>query len=471
MSELQKLRIDRNKKASPRRGVPGGLGLWLVLILVLGGGYVFWPRIQSFVDQMRLPHVRTARAERPHPASAGAVQGKSANGYIVASRRAALSADTPGRIVELNVIEGSVVKKGDVVARLYSKEYEAAKTRAEAEILVALASSERAKADLEASKLDRIRIEKNEEAARADVSEAEAAQAHASAELDRVTGLARQGISTKQELDLRKKERDETAARLRSFTARLLAATSSVATAEQQVFVAAAELQVANARVESARAQRDQASATLEKTEVRAPFDGIVVLKNAEVGEVVSPNSQGGSTARGSVCTMVDFASLEVQADVPETSLSAVADGGPARIFLDAFPDRPYAGAVSRIWPTANRQKATVEVRIRFDKPDKYLRPEMGVRVVFLEKKASSETTPTPDHQDILVPAEAVVRINGEDGVFVIERDRVSFRAAKFGEQRGGRVPVETGLAEGEAVVVAPPAYLQNNDRVRVQED
>src|SRR5690606_1372654 len=123
---------------------------------------------------------------------------------------------------------------------------------------------------------------------------------------------------------------------------------------------------VARAQVDVAKAIEEHAAATLDKTFVRAPFDGIVVLKDAEVGEVVSPNSQGGSNARGSVCTMVDFDSLEVQADVPETSLASVRIGAPVAIYLDAFPGRTYPGKVSRIWPTADRQKASIQVRIVF---------------------------------------------------------------------------------------------------------
>src|SRR6185436_18598851 len=119
----------------------------------------------------------------------------------------------------------------------------------------------------------------------------------------------------------------------------------------------------------------------LDKTDVRAPFDGIVVLKDAEVGEVVSPNVQGGSNARGAVCTMVDFDSLEVQANVPESALSSVLLQAPADVYLDAFPDDRYEGVVDRIWPTADRQKATVEVRVRLVKKDDRLRPEMGVRI------------------------------------------------------------------------------------------
>ncbi len=119
----------------------------------------------------------------------------------------------------------------------------------------------------------------------------------------------------------------------------------------------------------AAAAARDLAQATLDKTDVRAPFDGIVVLKDAEVGEVVSPNVQGGGNARGAVCTMVDFDSLEVQANVPETTLGRRCVGAPADVFLDAYPDQRLRRHVDRIWPTADRQKATVEVRVQLDEP------------------------------------------------------------------------------------------------------
>src|SRR5262249_57017755 len=186
----------------------------------------------------------------------------------------------------------------------------------------------------------------------------------------------------------------------------------------------------AAARLEGTKAARDQAQATLDKTEVRAPFDGIVVLKDAEVGEVVSPNVQGGSNARGSVVTMVDFASLEVQAEVPETNLPAVVVGRSARIYLDAFPDKLYRGRVDRIWPTANRTKATVEVRVAFLDRDDKLRPEMGVRVVFEEEgaKMPESSAPADARPVMLVPLDAVVKVGGERGVFVLERDRVRFQ-------------------------------------------
>ena len=217
-------------------------------------------------------------------------------------------------------------------------------------------------------------------------------------------------------------------------------------------------------------ALRDQAAATLDKTIVRAPFDGVVVLKDAEVGEVVSPNSQGAQS-RGSVATMVDFQSLEVQVELPETSLSAVTVGAPASIFLDAWPGEAYPGRVLRIWPTANRQKASIEVRVGFDAIDERLRPEMGARVVFTREGASDAEAAGPPSGSLLVPTSALVRSDGARGAFVLERQSVRFRALTLGEERGGKVLVEAGLEDGELIVLAPPPSLTDGERVFVDED
>jgi HlyD family secretion protein len=200
---------------------------------------------------------------------------------------------------------------------------------------------------------------------------------------------------------------------------------------------------------------------------VRAPFDGIVVLKDAEVGEVVSPNVQGGSNARGAVCTMVDFDSLEVQANVPETTLAAVRLGAPADVFLDAFPDDRLAGVVDRIWPTADRQKATVEVRIRLAQRDERLRPEMGVRIVFRSEAAAAATS-APDRRAIMVPESALVTIDGRLGAFVVERDVARFVVVTAGERKAGKVAVDAGLTAGQRIVLEPPTTLQDGARVRI---
>lgn len=477
--DLQPLRIDRSS-AGPRRPAGRGAPRWALLaglVAVVGVGlWLLRAPLAAGLDRLQSVQVRVARAERLGPAAAGAVRGMAANGYIVAARRAALSADTPGRIVELNVTEGSVVKEGDVVARLFADEYAAALRRSEADLLAAQAARVRAAAAVESAKAEVARLESARAAATAQVGADAAELALARQSFERQRVLAAQGITTPQALDEAQAALERGQARLRASQAQEHAAAAAITEGRSRVGVAEADLEVACAQTAVAGAARDLAAATLAKTEVRAPFDGVVVLKDAEVGEVVSPNVQGGTSARGSVATMVDFASLEVQCDVPESSLGGVVVGAPARVFLDAYPGQGYEARVDRVWPTANRQKATVEVRVKLLAPDLRLRPEMGVRVVFLadpaEASAPAEASP-PAAGVVLVPEGALAERGGRTGVFVVDRGQVTFRevAADGGPPpQPGRVAISAGLAGGERVVVDPPASLGGGDRVRVVE-
>lgn len=466
--DLQTLKIERDGKppAARRRGNP-----WLLRGVVIGvfaaAAWLFWPAVSGFVDRLRLPEVRSYVVAEAAAAAAAAVRGTAANGYVVAARRAALSSDVPGRIVELSVREGSVVKKGDIVARLYADEYRASLLRAEADLLAANAGVQRSQAASEASRAELAQSEAATVTAKAQRDEAVALRVWAEGELRRVEDMQRSGIGSDRDVLRAKTDLDAAAARVASQEAGVAASESATATARERLLVAAADLDVSKAQAEVAKASRDLARATLDKTDVRAPFDGIVVLKDAEVGEVVSPNVQGGSTARGAVCTMVDFDSLEVQANVPETTLPSVQLGAPADVFLDAFPDDRYEGVVDRIWPTADRQKATVEVRVRLVQRDDRLRPEMGVRVVF-RSSGETATAAGPAKRNIVVPEQAIVQLGGKSGAFVIERDTVRFAAVEAGEHRGGRVAIEAGLTPGQRIVLDPPPSLQDGGRVRL---
>jgi multidrug efflux pump subunit AcrA (membrane-fusion protein) len=453
-ADLKRLQIDRAAKAAPvRRPRSGrsGSGLLLPLLLlaaVAGAAYIFWRPIQATIDRYRLPRVRVARVEVGRAVEVGAVEGVAANGYIVASRRAALSADTPGRITELHVKEGSLVKEGDLVARLYDEEYAAALARARADKSAANATVDRAHALIEASATEVRRAERGHSATTSEVDVAQARLTLAEQEYARVERLGERGLATEQ--DKNQAEAERMSARAARERAGYLEASAAVGVeaARQQQNVATSELAVATAQLAVAEANREQAEATLKKTEVRAPFTGIVVLKDAEVGEVVSPNVQGGSNARGSVVTMVDFASLEVQ-------------------------EIRYDGKVSRIWPVADRQKATIEVRVTLDRLDERLRPDMGVRVVFLPPDApvaeDVEATAAVDFakESLLVPAEALVRVDGKEGAFVAERGRVRFQPVAVAARRGGQVVIEGGLEAGQLVVLEPPTDLGAGDRVQ----
>ena len=474
--DLSPLRIERRPEASPsqsagRRRTGGGRLLPVVLLLLASGAVaLFWPRLRVLIDRLRLPEVEIAVAIAPSPLAASAASGTSANGYVVASKRAALSADAPGRIVEMNVSEGSVVKKGFVVARLYSDEYRAAFDRAVAEVASSEAAVLRAAEETNAARGDVVRLQRSEEAAGAALDEARATLQQAQQKLARAEKMVADDIESQQWLDDARADAGRAVAAERAAAAQLAAATAATAQGVQRIAVQEALRVKAASRVAVAKAQRDQSQATLEKTEVRAPFDGVVVLKDAEVGEVVSPNSQGGNS-RGSVATMVDFATLEVQVEMPERTIAAVSVGAPATIFLDAFAEHGYAGEVTRIWPTANRSKATIEVRVRFTAPDERLRPEMGARVVFRAKDAPETAVRAALREGVLVPERAVQRdASGWIAWVVRGGDAVQRVAVVAGEASGGRVLVSKGLEVRDRVVVDPPASLADGDRVRSKE-
>ncbi|MBK8098461.1 MAG: efflux RND transporter periplasmic adaptor subunit [Planctomycetes bacterium] len=468
--DLQSLKIDRGPKKATRRGSPGP---WLLRILFLaavgGAGWVLWPWASGFIDKMRLPEVQLWAVTESTPAAAAAVSGTAANGHLVATRRAALSSDVPGRIVELNVREGSVVQKDEVVARLYADEYRAALARAKAEQAVAEAARVRAAAAIATAQAEERQATETATAAAAQLEEARVQAKWAEQELGRQAELTGSAIESPRELQRVRAEWLAAEARVQSLTAAHAAAESTATTAAQRVQVAREDERVAAAQSTVASAAVALAQATLDKTDVKAPFAGIVVLKDAEIGEVVSPNVQGGSNARGAVCTLVDFESLEVQANVPETTLAAVEVGAPADVYLDGWASERHDGVVDRIWPTADRQKATIEVRIRLAKIDARMRPEMGVRVVF-RKATAEQPTPAGDGQPrILVPEGAIVPIAGETGAFVCERDRVVFTRVATGERKNGKVAVDAGLRAGQQIVLDPPGSLQPGDRVRIK--
>jgi len=462
--DLERLRIDRTPAARRTRGrAVRRIVVLAVLALLL---FLFRAPLLRGYERLTLPAVRVTEAVRTNPLGASAAAGISANGYIVAARRAALSADTPGRVVEMNVEEGSVVRKGDVVARLFADEYRAALRRAEAERDLARAAEQRLEEEVAAARTRLATLKSDVEAAAAQLEEARARAVRAKADYDRAASLVASGAGTQQEADDARTDLDRAVAARDAGEALVVSAKGRVAEGEAGIRVAEARLAEAEATTKGRVAACDEAEAILGKTEVKAPFDGVVVLKDAEVGEVVSPNAQGGNS-RGAVVTMVDFASLEAQVEMPERSLAGISKGKRARIYLDAYPDRGYEGFVDRIWPTANRQKGTVELRVKIEDPDERLRPEMGVRVVFLDEGAAEAA---PEEAVVLVPESAVARTGKGTGVFELERGIARWHAVELGDRRGTRIVVRKGLEGGERLVDEPPADLEDGARVRVAE-
>lgn len=384
--DLSKLRLQREPfQARPTRRGPGR---WLI-----AAGVVVAVAVAAFLLLPKAPVVRTALAQATGGGTASS-QGISANGYVVARTKASVAAKIPGRLEYLGVAEGTRVRKGDIMARIESAEYEAQVA-----------------------------------AARAGLARAEAEAAQALRDLDRASELRQAGVNTPTDL-----EDAETRAR---------------------VLAAAAD---------AARAQLRLAEVNLENTRVRAPFDGTVLRKDAEVGEIVVPSSAGGGLTRTAIATMADLGTLEVEVDVNEAYIAQIRNGQAAAITLDAYPDTSFRGRVRQVVPTADRQKATVLVKVSILDRDPRILPEMGSKVVFLrEESAAAAVAP----RRVMVPTEAIV--SGADGasVWVVNEGRATRVRVDTGPGNGGQTEVRSGLAGGESVILQPPASLKDGAAVR----
>lgn len=234
--------------------------------------------------------------------------------------------------------------------------------------------------------------------------------------------------------------------------------------AESQLEDAQTTVDVNTAQLATARAQLELAVATLENTRVRAPFAGTVLRKDAEVGEIVAPSSAGGGLTRTAIVTMADLGTLEVEVDVNEAYIAQVKNGQSSRITLDAYPDTSFSGRVRQVVPTADRQKATVLVKVSILDRDPRILPEMGAKVVFLAQGANAAAAP----RRVFAPKAAVVSGDSGSAVWVVENGAVRSRAVDIGPEKSGRVEVRQGLTGGESVVLDPPASLRAGSKVKV---
>ena len=400
--DLASLRIDQSARGGTGRRGP--LILLLVLVLaVAGAGWVLAGR--DAAADVELATVTAASA-----GGAGSNSVLNASGYVTARRRATVSSKVTGKVLEVFVEEGKAVRRGQVLARLDDSQIQSMLNVARAQ----LAAAERAAA---------------EDVAR--LREAELT-------LERRRQLVTERVISKAELDAAE-------AQVASLQAR-------IAHAEQQV-------QVARAQVEARKTD-------LDDMVVRAPFDGVAISKDAQPGEMISPVSAGGGFTRTGICTIVDMSSLEIEVDVSESYIKRVREGQPVEAILDAYPDFRIPAHVITTVPAADRQKATVRVRIGFDALDPRILPDMGVKVAFLEAPAPAGA-PADVRPAILVPSRAVRSDGGASVVFVVQDDRAERRAVRTGSTAGDRIEVTSGLNPGERIVVDGPATLADGARVR----
>jgi RND family efflux transporter MFP subunit len=405
--DLGKLRIDRDAAPAVRHAFRRNLILAGVAVAIVAALVLVLRRDAGVAVEVV---VAAATGGAAAPGGGAAV---TANGYVVARTRAAVSAKVAGRLAYLGVSEGSYVRRGDVIARLENAEYEAQVVQAQA----------------------------TEAAARADLIEAETERDQLRREAQRLRDI--------------RSQRGE------------LVSAQDVEAAESRAAQAEARVRAAAARVEAAQAGLRFAEASLENTVVRAPFTGTVLRKEAEVGEVVAP-SVGGGLTRGAVVTMADLTTLEVEVDVNEAYIARIGGGQPARIQLDAYPDTGFRGAVRQVVPTADRQRATVQVKVSILDHDPRILPEMGARVDFLADGAgATDTTGALAPPRIRLPVAAVREQGGETVVWLVRDGRLESRPVQAGPASGGFREIRSGLVGGELVVVGGVETPRQGMRVR----
>jgi RND family efflux transporter MFP subunit len=350
--------------------------------------------------------IETVTATAPDASGRAAVL--NASGYVVARRLATVASKVTGRLVEANVEEGTAVTAGQVLARLDD-------------------ATVRAAYDVAATQ--------REAAAR-----------------------------TLREIDVRLADARRTLARTQELRSRGLVAQSVADTAEADVNALAARLEAARAEVAVAESALRQRRQELDDLVIRAPFAGIAISKDAQPGEMVSPISAGGGFTRTGIATIVDMDSREIEVDVNEAYINRVRPGQPAEATLDAYPGDVLPARVINIVPAADRQKATVRVRIAFDRLDPRILPDMGVKVRFY-----AEATPDRPRPVALVPDAAIVRDSSEAYVWRVEDGRLVRRAVRLSGPVGDAVGVLDGLAPGDAIVAAPREGLREGARATVK--
>ena len=395
---LKELRIDGAQREDHGSGLPKwvwGAAAGAVLLALAGGG-AWW-----FMAAARPVPVQTTvlRANGQGPSAAAVLQ---ATGYVTARRMATVSAQMTGTLTEVLIDEGFKVKKGQVLARLDDTGLRASLAAAEAQVRTA----------------------------EANLGQLQAQLAQAQADERRQAELNASGMTTRQ-------SREQAATAVKTVSA---------------------QIEAARRQIEAAQAQARAAKVNFDYATVRAPFDGVVTARAAQVGEIVSPLSAGGGFTRTGVGTIVDMDSLEVSVDVNEAYIAQVKPDMPCEAVLDAYPNWKIPAHVVAVIPSADRGKATVKVRVALEQKDERVVPDMGVRVSFLAARAPAEAKPVPG---VLVPPDALVERDGATVVFLVQDQRAELRPVKLAGEVGKFRLATDGLKAGDTVVVSPPAGLK----------
>lgn len=401
MEDLSKLKIEKAPAAYKRPvRVPLPLLAAGVILIVLLSLY-FAGALTPAAD------VDAVTVSKMYPSQAFTLL--NASGYVVAQRKAAVAPKITATLVWLGVEEGSVVKEGQVIARLENEDVTAQKNQAAANLNVARSNLDQADAELN----------------------------DATISLNREQALLAKGYVARADYD----------------------------TADARYKKAKAAVEGAGFAIKAATAALKNANIAIEYTLIRAPFDAVVLTKDADVGDIVTPIG-AALNAKAAVVTIADMNSLEVEVDVSESNIQQVKVGQPALIQLDALSDARLRGAVSTIVPTADRSKATVMVKVRFIDKDARILPEMSARVAFLSRPASrDENTPFT----AINPA-SVVRRAGRDVVFLVRDNHAVMTPVITGSRKGDMLEITAGVKAGDRIVAVPPAGLKNGSKIKVAE-
>jgi RND family efflux transporter MFP subunit len=402
--DLGSLRIHEGQRKGSKVGK--GLAIFFGSLVILAGiaGGVY-----AFWNQKPLVEITTVHK----PAGAGGREALlNASGYVTPRRRATIAAKITGRVIGVFFDEGTRVTEGQLLATLDDSDVQRS---------------------LAAAKADR-------DSAEAAIADLQVQLKNANISLHRADQLQKAGVQTQEQLD----------------TARTNADSLS------------AKIDLAKAQVAASQSRIQEAQQAVDNCTIKAPFAGIVVSKDAQVGEMVSPVSAGGGFTRTGIATIVDMNSNEIEVDVNESYIARVKDRQHVTAILDAYPDWEIPSHVRTIIPTADRQKATVKVRISFDKLDPRILPDMGIKVTFLgeeqKQKPGTEAVAMP-----LIPQSAVRDDAGKKVVFLVKDDRIERRAVTLGSTRGSDTEVAAGLAIGDTVVVNGPADLRDGQSVAIK--
>lgn len=391
-----------DRSQAPLKSGGGGLW-WVILIVLLAAGAGYW-----WSTRPKPVLVKTATVQVQSSGAGGGTTLLNASGYVTTRLEATVSSKITGKVTEILVEEGMKVEKGQILAKLDASNVQTGLRLAEAQLA----------------------------SARLALAETEPMLKYTEAEMKRLTALGARAVSS-----------------------------SEVNKAQADAGTQQAKLERLKADVIVAERQLDDWKQQLDDTIIRAPFAGVVTTKDSQPGEMISPMSSGGFTRTG-ICTLVDMASLEIEVDVGESFINRVKASQPVEATLDAYPDWKIPGKVIAIIPTADRQKATVKVRVAFEKLDPRILPQMGVKVAFQSEATVGAETP---RSAFSVPKAAVQKTDGREVAWVVRDGKVERRAVTISNTGNTDITLTAGLSSGETVVLNPPATLTDGTAVTVE--